>query len=461
MATIDDMAVQKLATEFGGDLLRDGDDGFDDARDVYNGMFANRRPALVARCRSTADVVAAVNFARTSGVEVAVKGGGHSIAGFSSIDGGLLIDLSAMKHIDVDADARIARAQPGVLLGELDAATQEHGLATTLGFVSVTGIAGLTLNGGIGYLARKHGLSCDNLIGAEVVLADGTVVTASDDDHADLMWGLRGGGGNFGIVTRFEYRLHEVTEIFGHMRFYEPAAMKGVLRVFGDVMPGMPDEVVAFVGTLTIPENPMFPEEMHGKFVALVLVAYVGTQDEGEKVLAAFQPPGTPALEMAMSMPYVVAQQFQDEDLPRGRQNYWKAGNLTELSDEAIDVITERCVTATSPHCSTGLLLLGGAMGRVGENDTAYCGRDAVFNFSLDNIWEDPAENEAQIAWSREFHQAMTPFFSGGVYLNFTAEETVDRVRQAYGSNYERLASLKRTFDPTNLFRRNQNILPA
>ena len=460
MTTID-TAAEKFASELSGALLRPGDDGYAEARDVYNAMFDHRQPALIAQCRNTDDVVAAVNFARTSGMELAVKGGGHSIAGFSVCDGGLVIDLSPMKHVDVDPDARIARAQPGVLLGELDAATQEHGLATPLGFVSVTGIAGLTLNGGIGFLARKHGLSCDNLIGAEVVLADGTVVRASDTENPDLMWGLRGGGGNFGIVTSFEYRLHDVSEVYMVMRFYDPSAMAAVMRTFGDVAPGLPDEVVAYVATATVPESEMFPPELHNQFKGMLLLGYVGGEEDGKAALAPLlDEVPEPDLEMAMPLPWVAAQSMQDEDMPRGRQNYWKAGNLSELSDDAIKVFLDSASTATSPFCQPGVLLLGGAMGRVGETDTAYCGRSATFNFSVDNMWVDPAENDEQIAWARSFYDAMTPYLTEGFYLNFASEETAVRVRDAYGPNYDRLVELKRTYDPTNLFRLNQNIRP-
>jgi FAD/FMN-containing dehydrogenase len=428
---------------------------------VFNAMFSARRPALVARCTSTADVVAAVNFGREHELAIAVKGGGHSIAGFSASDGGLVIDLSPMKQVDVDAEGRVAVAQPGVLLGELDAATQQHGLATPLGFVSVTGIAGLTLNGGVGFLSRKHGLSCDNLVAAEVVLADGSVVRASETERPELLWGLRGGGGNFGIVTRFEYRLHPVTEIFGHMRFYEPHALREVLQVFGSVGPALPDEAVLFSGTLVVPENPMFPPELYGRFVAIVFAGFVGDAEAGAIGLAPLSALPEPAFEMSMSMPYAMAQSIQDEDAPRGRQNYWKAGNLAALSDDAIDVIVEWAPKASSPYCSAGLLLMGGAIGRVSETDTAYCGRSATFNFSLDNAWEDPAENDTQIAWSRAFFEAMAPHLSTGVYLNFTSEETPDKVREAYGPNYERLVEIKDKYDPTNLFRANQNITPS
>ena len=460
MTTID--TAKLIDGKFTGRLLRPGDADYDEARQVYNAMFDHRRPALIAQCRNTEDVVAAVAFARETDLPVAVRAGGHSIAGFSVCDGGIVIDLSLMKHIDVDPDNRTVRAQAGVLLGELDAATQEHGLATPLGFVSVTGIAGLTLNGGIGWLARKYGLSCDNLLSAEVVLADGSVVRASDSQNSDLMWGLRGGGGNFGIVTSFEYRLHEISEVFFEMRFFDPSALSDVLRVFGEQAPTMPDDFVGAAVTMTVPHSEMFPEELHGRFVAGMLLGYLSAdEDQARRALAAFDAAPEPLLAMGMTIPFVMAQTFQDEDMPSGRQNYWKAGNLTSLTPEAIDVIAAHAVTATSPYCTMTLLVLGGAMAKVAETETAYCGRSAAFNLSIDNIWEDPAENDAQIAWARAFHEAMTPHYSAGVYLNWASEETADRVRQAYGPNYERLVALKDTYDPTNFFRMNQNIKPS
>ena len=461
MTVIDIDTTDLLGAGFSGHVLRPGDATYDEARRVYNAMF-DRRPALILQCLRTDDVVQAVRFARATDLPVAVRGGGHSIAGFSACEGGIVIDLSQMKHIDVDPDQRVARAQPGVLLGELDAATQAHGLATPLGFVSVTGIAGLTLNGGMGWLTRKHGLSCDNLIGAEVVMADGAVVRVSDANDADLMWGLRGGGGNFGIVTSFEYRLHEVSDVYLEMRFFELSDLATVLRVFADAAPSMSDDVATGVVALTVPESEMFPPELHGRVLACLMWGHLsGDEEVAKPELESFGAMPEPVLAMGMLVPFVDAQTMQDDDMPSGRQNYWKAGNLTTLSDEAIDEIVGYAATIPSPYCQVTVLLLGGAMGRVGETDTAYCGRDAAFNFSIDDIWEDPAENDAQIAWTRSFHQAMTPYFSGGVYLNFASEESADRVRHAYGANYDRLVELKDRYDPTNFFRSNQNIAPS
>ena len=461
MTTIDTDTTVLLAAGFSGTLLRPGDATYDEARQVYNAMF-DRHPALIVQCRNTEDVVAAMKFARAAGLEVAVRAGGHSIAGFSACEGGIVIDLSLMKHVDVDPDRRIARVQPGVLLGELDAATQEHGLATPLGFISVTGVGGLTLNGGIGWLTRKHSLSCDNLVAAEVVLANGSVVRANDTENSELMWGLRGGGGNFGIVTSFEYRLHEISDVYFEMRFYDAAALGDVLRLFGACGPALAEDCVGGAVAMTVPHSEMFPEQLHGQFVAALLLGHLGGDEaEAKQAFAPFDAAPAPLFAMGMTVPYVVAQSMQDEDMPSGRQNYWKAGNLRGLTEDVIDVLTTRAPTVLSPHAQVMVLLLGGAMGRVGETDTAYCGRDAVFNVSIDNIWEDPAENEEQIAWSRAFYDTLAPHLSSGVYLNWASEESTDRVKYAYGPNYERLVALKDQYDPTNFFRRNQNIKPS
>jgi len=291
--------------------------------------------------------------------------------------------------------------------------------------------------------------------------ADGTVVRASDTENAELMWGLRGGGGNFGIVTNFEYRLHEVSEIYVDMRFYDPSALEAVLRLFADVAPTLPDAVTAYAGAFTVPSNETYPEELHNKLVGFLLLGYLGDEADGKLALSPLADTPEPVFAMAMTMPFVEAQSMQDEDMPPGLQNYWKSGLLDEISAGAIDVFIQHAVTATSPNCQPGIMLLGGAVSRVSETATAYRGREATFNFSIDNIWEDPAENETQIAWSRAFYDAMTPFLSESMYLNFASEETQERVRQSYGPNYERLVALKDRYDPTNRFRMNQNIAPS
>lgn len=457
--TIEQTAIDKLQVEFSGKVIRQGDEGFDEARRVYNGMFSERNPAAILQCTSPEDVVAAVNFVRENGFLFAVKSGGHSIAGFSAIDGGVLIDLSQMTDVEVDPDAKVARAQAGVKWAAFDAATQEHGLATPGGFVSTTGVAGLTLNGGIGLLSPKHGLTCDNLVGAEVVTASGEVLWVSEDENPDLLWGLRGGGGNFGIVTRFDLRLFPVTDVYLRGAMYPAERGAAVLRSYREGVAGSPDDLLTAAIFSTVAEHPMMPEEMDGQKVWTVLAAYIGPESEGEPLTDFIPALPDPLASFGMQIPYVMAQQFQDETALWGRQNYWKSGLLDELSDEVIDKVAELAPTVPSPFCTVTLLSLGGAIAAVDEDATAYSHRDAKFDFSIDNIWGDPAENEAQIAWSRDFFAQVHPF-TRGVYLNFIGDEGLDRVREAYGKKYARLSELKRKYDPSNLFRLNQNIKP-
>jgi FAD/FMN-containing dehydrogenase len=458
--TVDDVSVEKLKIDFGGEVLRPSDTGYDEARTVYNGMFDDRKPAAMLRCQNTNDVVAAVNFARESGLLVAVRGGGHSIAGFSVVDGGLVIDLSAMKSVQVDAAARIAKVEPGVKWAELDAATQEHGLATPGGFVSTTGVAGLTLNGGIGFLSRKYGLTSDNLLRAEVVTASGEVIVADESQNADLLWGLRGGGGNFGIVTRFEYRLHPLTDVFFDFALYPADKGAEVLRAYRALAEGQPDEVFSAAAFATVLPNPMFPEELYGQKTVAIFGGYLGSQSDAEPHMGFVHEVPDHLMSMAMPIPYVMAQQIQDEATPWGSQNYWKSGLMNELTDEAIDKIATIAPTAPSPRCTVTVFGLGGEIARVDEESSAYPNRDAAFDFSIDNIWEDPAENEMQIKWSRDFFDQLKPHL-GGAYLNFIGDEGQERVRESYGPKYSQLASLKRKYDPTNLFRLNQNIRPS
>lgn len=456
---IEQASVDKLQVEFAGRVLRPGDEDFDDARLVYNGMFSGRKPAAILQCTSTEDVVTAVNFVRENGLLFAVKSGAHSIAGFSAIDGGVVIDLSRMTNVDVDPDTKIASAQAGVKWAAFDAATQEHGLATPGGFVSTTGVAGLTLNGGIGLLSPKYGLTCDHLVGAEVVTASGDVLWVSEDDNQDLLWGLRGGGGNFGIVTRFDLRLFPVTDVYWRVAMYSAERGAEVLRSYREGVAGSPDDLLSAAIFSTVPVHPMMPEELHGRKVWNVFAGYIGPESEGEAVTAFIPVLSDPLANFGMQIPYVMAQQFQDEEAVWGHQNYWKSGLLDELSDEVIDRIAELAPTVSSPLCTVTLLTLGGAIADVDEDATAYSHRDAKFNFSIDNIWENPDENEAQIAWARDFFAQIHPFMRG-VYLNFIGDEGLDRVREAYGGKYERLVQLKRKYDPSNLFRLNQNIKP-
>jgi FAD/FMN-containing dehydrogenase len=464
-AVLDEAAIQELAGQLGGEVVRPGDQGYDRARAVWNGMI-DRRPALIARCASAADVVVAVNFARARDLLVAVRGGGHNVAGLATCDDGIVIDLSPMKEIRVDPTARTARAGAGVLWGELDAATQAHALATPGGLVSDTGIAGLTLGGGYGWLRNKHGLSCDNLVSVEIVTADGRALTASRDEHADLFWGIRGGGGNFGIVTSFEFRLHPVgPEVMFCFVFHHGDRAQEALRLFREYTATAPDEVsiVAFCGTIP-PGSHAFPAEIHGTPFVAFAGCYVGPVEEGERVLRPLREFSQPLADFSGPTPYVDAQKAFDEDYPAHElRYYWKSLNLTSLSDEAIERIAEHARHQPSPLSTTDIWHLGGAVRRIDENATAYSGRQIQYVLNPEGNWADPRDDQANIAWVREFVRAMEPFSDGSRYLNFPGflEEGEAMVRDAYGAKYDRLAALKTRYDPTNMFRLNPNVCPS
>jgi FAD/FMN-containing dehydrogenase len=445
-------AIQRLQSRLGGGALLAGTDGYEAARRVWNGLV-DKRPAAILRCASASDVVEAVEVARASGLTIAVRGGGHSIAGASVCDGGLVIDLSGMKAIRVDPDRRIARAGPGLTLGEFDAATQAHGLATTMGVNSDTGIAGLTLGGGFGRLARKHGLACDNLLSAEIVLADGRVVSASAIENTDLFWAIRGGGGNFGIVTEFQYRLHPLgPRILGGLLLHDFAHAREVLRFYREFSADAPDEISADAVFLISPE---------GQRLLAISACYVGPIDEGERALRALRAFGSPVQDLIAPVAYTALQASADPLFARGRRYYWKAQFLKEISDTAIDALIDGYAGATSPLSLAVLQQVGGAIARADSDATAYGNRDAAYDCFPAAIWEEPMEDERHIAWARAFWEAMRPFATAGVYANNLGEEGEARVRAAYGANYARLAALKAKYDPDNLFRLNQNIRPA
>ncbi len=447
---------------FGGDLLMQGDAGYDDARAVFNAMI-DRSPALIAVCASTDDVVAAVKHARDQGLPISIYGGGHSVTGASVVDGGLMIDMRGMKGIEVDADARIARAEAGLNWGEFDAATQEHGLAVTGGRVPDTGIAGLALGSGSGWLERKLGFTCDNLVAAEVVTADGTVVQASADENADLFWALRGGGGNFGIVTAFTLQLHPVGPIvFGGLLAW-PATMAGeVMRFWRDFMTSAPDEVGSALAFITAPPLDFVPEEVRGQPVVGCIVCYAGDADEGEQVMQPLREFGPPGLDVLGAMPYVAVQDLITDANPPGRRNYWSADFLAELPDEAVDVLVEHATAPVSPFSSMLLVAGGGAVARVPEEATAFGMRTAPFNTHYLSMWEDPAEDERNIVYTRAIAAAMKPWTTGQVYLNYIGDEGLHRVESSFGEEkYARLQEIKAKWDPDNVFRHNQNIKPA
>lgn len=460
---LEEAAVEEFKSSLRGELLRPGDEGYDEARAIWNGMI-DKRPALIARCTGVADVIDAVNFARTNNLLVSVRGGGHNVAGKAVSDGGLMIDLSLMKGIHVDPKARTARAQPGVTWGDLDRDTQAFGLAAPGGIVSTTGIAGLTLGGGIGWLSRKHGLTSDNLLSVDIVTADGRFLTASEDENADLFWAVRGGGGNFGIVTSFEYRLHPVGPIVVAGLILHPMEKaREFLRFYREYAATAPDELTAIPLLRLAPAAPFLPEDVHGAPVVGVAVLYAGPIEDGQRVVQPLKEFGSPLVDLIGPKPYMAHQTMFDAAAPHGNQYYLKSEYLRSLSDDAIDVIATYGASILSPLSLAAFFHLGGAVSRVAEDDTAFSHRDAAFALNIQASWLDPEESDQHIRWTRDFWTAMQPFSTGGVYVNFLSEdEGEDRVRAAYGAaNYERLVALKNKYDPTNLFRLNQNIKPT
>jgi FAD/FMN-containing dehydrogenase len=443
-------------------VILPADPGYDAARAIWNGAI-DRRPACIARCTGVADVVAAVGFARERDLLVAVRSGGHGVGGHALCDDGLVIDLSPMKGIRVDPATRTARAEAGVLWGELDRETQLFGLATVGGIVTHTGIAGLTLGGGIGWLTRKHGATVDNLLSADVVTAQGEIVTASEQENPDLFWGIRGGGGNFGIVTSFEYRLHPVGPIvLAGPVFHRLEDAPEVLRFYREFIAVAPDELTTIFELSVAPPLPFLPEEVHGKPIVWVGACYAGSPEDGAEVVRPLKQFGRPIVDLLEPKPYTALQWWFDPLVPHGCHRYWKSVELPPLTDHAIDTLVEHAPAVTSPKSYTIVFQLGGALGRVGEDETAFSQRDAAHNVNINAVWteEDP-DAERHIGWARDFFDAMQPYARGRVYLNFLGEEGGNRVRQAYGArNYERLVELKRVYDPANFFRLNQNIEP-
>ncbi len=435
-----------------GQVLRPDSTGYDAARRVWNGRI-DRRPAAIIRCADVTDVAEAVAAARASGLPVAVRAGGHSIAGASVCDGGVVIDLTEMQRIRVDPLRRTAWAEPGLTLGAFDAATQAHGLATTMGVNSDTGIAGLTLGGGLGRLGRAHGLACDNLLAAQVVLADGRIVTASVANNPDLFWAIRGGGGNFGIVTGFGYRLHPLgPKVLGGLLLHDFARARDVLRAYRDFTAAAADEVSADAIFLTTPE---------GQRLLAISACYAGPLEEAAHALGPLRAIGPPLRDLIAPVPYAALQAAADPLFARGRRYDWKAQFLDQLTDPAIDALIAGYAGATSPLSVAMLQQVGGAIAAVDPDATAFSHRTAAYDCFPAAIWEDAAEDARHVAWARAFWEAMQPFATGGVYVNSLGDEGEARVRAAYGPNYPRLAALKARYDPDNLFRLNQNIPPA
>lgn len=453
-------AIEDFGKGLRGRLIQSGDKEYEDLRKVWNGMI-DKRPALIVQCVHEDDVVRAVNFARDNELLVAVRGGGHNVAGFSTCDGGIVIDLSGMKSITVDGAARTARAQAGMTWGEFDQATQAHGLATTGGLVSTTGIAGFTLGGGIGWLMRKYGLTIDNLLEVEMVTADGGRVTANAENNPDLFWGVRGGGGNFGIVTAFTYRLHPVgPTVLGGPLFFPAAKARELLRFYNDWVRTLPDELTTMCAFLTAPAAPFIPQPLQGTPMFAVVMCYAGPPEQGEAVIKPLRD-FAPAVDLVGAMPYTVLQGLLDATAPKGILAYWKAEYLRELDDQLIDLLIEQAGKMGVPWAQVHIHHVGGAVNRVPAEATALGHRDAPFILNILGMWMDANETERQIAWGREFYQAVQPFATGEPYLNFMGDEGTGRIKAAYGEDkYARLAELKRKYDPHNIFRHNQNIKP-
>jgi FAD/FMN-containing dehydrogenase len=422
----------------------------------------DKRPAVIARCATTSDVVRGVNFARDNRLLLAVRGGGHNIAGNALCDDGLVIDLSQMKTAIVDPGARRVTIEGGATLADLDAATQAHGLATPVGINSTTGIAGLTLGGGFGWLSRKYGLTVDNLESAEVVTAAGEVVRASASEHPDLFWALRGGGGNFGVVTRFEFRLHPVgPDVLSGLIVYPISEAKSVLEQYREFIARAPEDLNVWTVLRKAPPLPFLPERVHGQEMIALALIYAGDPKQGEPLVEPLRKFGTPLGEHVGVQPYVAWQQAFDPLLTAGARNYWKSHNFTTLKDGLFDVVVEYVGKLPSPQCEIFFGAIGGATTLPAPDSAAYAQRDANFVMNFHGRWEDPVDDERCIAWARDFFNATAPFASGGVYVNFMTADETDRVRSAYGPNYDRLAQVKRKYDPDNLFRMNQNIAPA
>jgi FAD/FMN-containing dehydrogenase len=453
-------AKRELAGTFEGQLIAPEDAGYDEARSLYNAMI-DKRPALIARPTNAAAVARVVAFAREHGLALAIHGGGHNGPGFGSVDDGVVCDLSLLREITVDPDGRTVDVGGGSTWGEVDRATHEHGLATVSGIISTTGVGGLTLGGGHGHLSRKHGLTIDNLLEADVVLANGDQVRASSEENADLFWALRGGGGNFGVVTRFRYRLHPVSTVIAGPTFWAVEESREVLRVYADLLPQAPRELNGFFAYHTVPPAPLFPEELHLRKICGVVWCYLGTLEEAERAVAPFLEVGTPLLHALSEVPYPALQGLFDELYAPGLQWYWRGDFVRDIPEEAIEQHHRFGAAMPTMHSTMHLYPIDGAVHDVGAGDTAWAYRDVTWSAVFAGVDPDPANVEAIRRWSVGYQEAIHPYSAGGAYINFMMDEGQSRVRATYGGNYERLAQVKRTYDPENVFRVNQNIAPA
>jgi FAD/FMN-containing dehydrogenase len=460
MATLLNEATQKLKGKVKGQVVLPSDPNYDEVRKIWNAMI-DRRPAVIVRCAKADDIPHALELARLNGLEVSIRGAGHNIAGNALCEGGLMIDLSTMKNVRVDVTNRRAFVEPGATLADFDEAVQKHGLATPMGINSTTGVSGLTLGGGFGWLTRKSGMTVDNLVSAEVIIADGKKIRASENETADLFWAIRGGGGNFGIVTQFEFKLHPVgPQILAGLIVFPSKQAKQVLRQYREFVESAPEELSVWVVLRQAPPLPFLAKEVHGKPVVVLAICHVGDIAEGEKLTKPLRRFGEVQGEHIGAQPYVQWQKAFDPLLTPGARNYWKSHNFTELRDEALDAMIEFANKLPSSQCEIFIGLISGAANRIPAQAMAYAHRDARFVLNVHGRWDEAAQDETGIAWARAFFKASAPYASAGAYVNFMTEDEGDRVVAAYGANYARLAQIKQRYDPNNVFHLNQNIKP-
>ena len=448
---IDSGVIEDFSKGVAGSVVLPTDPNYESARKIWNASIV-KHPGMIVRCSGVADVVHAVKFARTNNLLVAIRGGGHNVAGRALCDNGIVIDFSEMRGVYVDPSKRTARVQAGATLGDVDRETHLFGLAVPAGVVSKTGIAGLTLGGGVGWLVRKYGLTCDNVLSFEVVTAEGKLLTASADENTDLYWALRGGGGNFGIVTSFLFQGHPVDTVLGGLIVHARDQARDVIRHYRDFLASAPEELTAYAALLCTPD---------GEPAVGVIPCYCGDLSEGERVIKPLREFGSPLLDAIQPMPFPVMQKLLDDAFPDGTQNYWKSTFVTELSDEVIDLIVEGANKAQSPLSAVVIEFYGGAAGRVGTSETAFAQRQSEYDIGIMAQWTDPAENDIHIGWARDLSDALSPYSSGGYLLNFLSEESPDTIKSAFGDNYSRLAEVKKKYDPENFLSLNQNIKPA
>jgi FAD/FMN-containing dehydrogenase len=460
MTNIPNEKIEKLQRKVKGKIVLPRDPNYDEIREIWNAMI-DRRPAVIVQCAEDDDVPHAISFARESGLEISIRGAGHNIAGNALCNNGVMIDFSTMKSVRIDSEKRRAYVEPGATLGDFDMAVQSHGLATPVGINSTTGIAGLTLGGGFGWLTRKYGMSVDNLVSVDVVTADGKKMRASENENADLFWAIRGGGGNFGVVTQFEFKLHPVgPEILAGLLVFPFEQAKQVLTQYREFVEWAPEELTVWVVLRQAPPLPFLPEEVHGKEVVVLPIFYAGEVARSKKLIEPLRRFGDLHGEHIGAQPYTEWQKAFDPLLTPGARNYWKSHNFTELSDGALDSMIEFTGKLPSPQCEIFIALIAGAANRVPADAMAYAHRDAKFVLNVHGRWDEAVDDHRCIAWARAFFEASAPYASAGAYVNFMTEDESDRVAAAYGANYARLVQIKKQYDPENVFHLNQNITP-